>query len=175
MDFAKLVNERRAQSAPTGQRTIDGGIEPLPQPKAKPIESSKAKPQALFGKSGQPGQRNLFADKGVPDDLVAKPKKAGKVMSAVDEMGKPLGKVEITERVHKNWGIGKLENGQWALVNVHSGMVDLASHDKSRLLERMAIAGMAPERHSQQFSDGQLEQLHNFASSMYVALMEDGE
>jgi hypothetical protein len=42
-------------------------------PKQEPIESSATgKQQALFGKSGQPGQRNLFADKGVPEDLVQK-------------------------------------------------------------------------------------------------------
>lgn len=39
----------------------------------KQFEGRPTEQQALFGKSGLPGQQNLFADTGVPDDMVAKP------------------------------------------------------------------------------------------------------
>jgi hypothetical protein len=59
------------------------------------------------------------------------------------------GDVEILEVIHKNWGLGKI-NGQWAAVNLHTGTVDpQMSYDKTRILERFALAGLAaPEPES---------------------------
>jgi phage gp29-like protein len=51
------------------QRTIDGGTEPA-KPKPATFEDTGGEQQSLFAKGGAPGQMNLFADKGVPDDMV---------------------------------------------------------------------------------------------------------
>jgi hypothetical protein len=56
----------------TGQRTITGEVVPT-RPKPKQFESIGGREQALFSKSGLPGQKNLFADVGVPEDMVQKP------------------------------------------------------------------------------------------------------
>lgn len=39
----------------------------------KRFETDAETQATLFSKTGKPGQANLFADIGVPDDLVAKP------------------------------------------------------------------------------------------------------
>jgi hypothetical protein len=49
---------------------------------------------------------------------------------------------------------------------------ELAGSGRAKAVE---VESKEPERHSQQFSDGQLAQLHDFASTMYVALMEGDE
>lgn len=53
--------------------------EPLPGVAAKPdeIQSLGGKQMSLFGKQGLPGQRHLFTDAGVPDELVAKSPASG--------------------------------------------------------------------------------------------------
>jgi hypothetical protein len=43
---------------------------PQTEPQKMEFETREETQQALFSKSGKPGQKNLFADKGVPDELV---------------------------------------------------------------------------------------------------------
>lgn len=68
-----------------------------PQPLA--FDNLGGKQQALFGKSGKPGQMNLFADTGVPDELVAGFKLAVKEHYALP--GSPsIGHVHFEENKH---------------------------------------------------------------------------
>ncbi len=71
-DLAKLAGVKPA-----------GGGEPFAlknkpeKPAPQKFENLGGKQGALFGKSGLPGQKNLFADDGVPDDLVGAAQKQG--------------------------------------------------------------------------------------------------
>ncbi len=71
-----LVREARVKAGleqPTeGQKNIFGEVEE-PKPKPQEVESEAGKQGSLFAKEGLPGQKNLFPDKGVPDDMVAEP------------------------------------------------------------------------------------------------------
>lgn len=70
-DRAQLEIERESRQSPAESFTLENA--PAPDPKPAPIESTGGDQQSLFSKSGLPGQQNLFADKGVPEDMVAKP------------------------------------------------------------------------------------------------------
>lgn len=60
-------------SAPANDEPAFSLSNPKPKPKPMEFENLGGKQGALFGKSGLAGQMNLFADKGVPDSMVAKP------------------------------------------------------------------------------------------------------
>ncbi len=77
-ELAKLdgqIGESGKERAP--QRDLLGNEIAPPKPKANAFEDLGGEQQALFGTAGQPGQMNLFADKGVPDEMVQKGMREG--------------------------------------------------------------------------------------------------
>jgi phage gp29-like protein len=76
--------------------------------------------------------------------------------------------------IQKQWA-GKLTDEQKRDMNDAMRQHHQKGIDADVLVRQLkAKWSQQPERHSQQFSDGQLEQLHDFASTLYMALAEEG-
>lgn len=70
------VNRDKGRFAPkgtAGSRDLFGDELKSEPPEPERFENLGGRQQSLFGKRGLPGQRHLFSDAGVPDELVAKP------------------------------------------------------------------------------------------------------